>query len=296
MMTLRKNVILRRSRSGRLEGRADGSPAPETDTAPELPQRREDPCTVGAGPSERDRSGCSSKRCFSPGRSPSSARRKNRRSAAESWRRWTGSALPARYTRSTRPIRASSAMRAIRPSPTCRRRPMSRCSVWVMRRVLDAFIAAAERGIKGAVIYDGGFAEQGEEGRRLQDDIAGDLPRGRHRAMRAELHGRAQSASPEHDLSGRAARPGRARGQCRSRVAERRRLHQPVDGYQALRLQPRRLVGQRGGALRRRLSRIPGRGPAHGGGRGCSSRRSAQPERFVAALDRAAASASRSSC
>src|SRR3954468_9898442 len=39
------------------------------------------------------------------------------------------------------------------------------------QRVLDAFIAAARRGIKGAVIYDGGFAEQGDEGRRLQDRI-----------------------------------------------------------------------------------------------------------------------------
>src|SRR5438874_5661595 len=41
------------------------------------------------------------------------------------------------------------------------------------RLVLDAFTAAAERGIRGAVIYDGGFAERGEEGRRLQDRIAG---------------------------------------------------------------------------------------------------------------------------
>src|SRR3954468_23180051 len=39
------------------------------------------------------------------------------------------------------------------------------------QRVLDAFIAAARRGIKGAVIYDGGFAEQGDEGCRLQDKI-----------------------------------------------------------------------------------------------------------------------------
>src|SRR6476469_29052 len=39
------------------------------------------------------------------------------------------------------------------------------------QRVLDAFITAARRGIKGAVIFDGGFAEQGEEGRRLQDRI-----------------------------------------------------------------------------------------------------------------------------
>jgi acyl-CoA synthetase (NDP forming) len=39
-------------------------------------------------------------------------------------------------------------------------------------RLRDAFVAAAERGIKGAVIYDGGFAEQGEAGRRLQSEIA----------------------------------------------------------------------------------------------------------------------------
>jgi len=35
-------------------------------------------------------------------------------------------------------------------------------------RVLDAFLAAAERGAKAAVIYDGGFAERGEDGRALQ--------------------------------------------------------------------------------------------------------------------------------
>jgi acetate---CoA ligase (ADP-forming) len=40
-------------------------------------------------------------------------------------------------------------------------------------RVLGAFVAAAERGIKGAIIYDGGFAEQGGEGRLLQSQIEG---------------------------------------------------------------------------------------------------------------------------
>ncbi|HTQ33770.1 MAG TPA: CoA-binding protein [Stellaceae bacterium] len=38
-------------------------------------------------------------------------------------------------------------------------------------RVLDAFIAGAKRGMKAAVIYDGGFAEQGAEGRALQARI-----------------------------------------------------------------------------------------------------------------------------
>ena len=39
-------------------------------------------------------------------------------------------------------------------------------------RILDAFLAAAERGIKAAVIYDGGFAELDEDGRALQARIA----------------------------------------------------------------------------------------------------------------------------
>jgi acyl-CoA synthetase (NDP forming) len=41
------------------------------------------------------------------------------------------------------------------------------------RLILDAFIAAAERGIRAAVIYDGGFAERGDEGRALQERITG---------------------------------------------------------------------------------------------------------------------------
>jgi acetate---CoA ligase (ADP-forming) len=35
-------------------------------------------------------------------------------------------------------------------------------------RVVDALEQAARRGVRGAVIYDGGFAEQGEDGRRRQ--------------------------------------------------------------------------------------------------------------------------------
>jgi acetate---CoA ligase (ADP-forming) len=38
-------------------------------------------------------------------------------------------------------------------------------------RVLDAFIEGAKRGMKAAVIFDGGFAELGEEGRALQARI-----------------------------------------------------------------------------------------------------------------------------
>ena len=39
-------------------------------------------------------------------------------------------------------------------------------------RVFSAFEAAAKRGMKAAVIYDGGFAEQCAEGRALQARIA----------------------------------------------------------------------------------------------------------------------------
>jgi acetate---CoA ligase (ADP-forming) len=41
------------------------------------------------------------------------------------------------------------------------------------QRVLEPLVAAGERGVKGAVIYDGGFAERGEEGRRLQAKLEG---------------------------------------------------------------------------------------------------------------------------
>ena len=40
-------------------------------------------------------------------------------------------------------------------------------------RIVDALAAAAERGVKAAVIYDGGFAEQSDEGRARQDRIEG---------------------------------------------------------------------------------------------------------------------------
>src|SRR5215469_12790626 len=40
-------------------------------------------------------------------------------------------------------------------------------------RVLEPLSAAAQRGVKAAVIYDGGFAERGEAGRRLQAQIEG---------------------------------------------------------------------------------------------------------------------------
>jgi acyl-CoA synthetase (NDP forming) len=40
------------------------------------------------------------------------------------------------------------------------------------RLILDAFTAAARRGIRAAVIYDGGFAERGADGQALQQQIA----------------------------------------------------------------------------------------------------------------------------
>jgi acyl-CoA synthetase (NDP forming) len=40
------------------------------------------------------------------------------------------------------------------------------------QRVIDSLGRAAERGVRGAVIYDGGFAEQGADGRQLQARIA----------------------------------------------------------------------------------------------------------------------------
>ena len=39
-------------------------------------------------------------------------------------------------------------------------------------RVIEHMRAAALRGVRGAIIFDGGFAEGGDEGRRRQDELA----------------------------------------------------------------------------------------------------------------------------
>jgi len=40
-------------------------------------------------------------------------------------------------------------------------------------RVIEHMRPAAERGVRAAIIFDGGFAERGDEGRRRQDELAG---------------------------------------------------------------------------------------------------------------------------
>ncbi len=40
-------------------------------------------------------------------------------------------------------------------------------------RVIEHMRPAALRGVRGAIIFDGGFAERGDEGRRRQDELAG---------------------------------------------------------------------------------------------------------------------------
>ena len=143
---------------------------------------------------------------------------------------------------------------------------------------------------KAAVIYDGGFAEQGAEGRALQDE---------HRWRSAVEAGIALCGpncmgmlNPHHpsttylqelrDPAGLAGNVGivsQSGGLCVSLLTD----------TQPLRLQPYRLVRQRGGAERGRLSRIPRRGPAHRGRSAAFIETIREPERFVAALDRAAA-------
>ena len=46
-------------------------------------------------------------------------------------------------------------------------------------RVLEHMRAAARRGVRAAIIFDGGFAERGDEGRRGQEALVGHLPGGR---------------------------------------------------------------------------------------------------------------------
>ena len=89
----------------------------------------------------------------------------------------------------------------------------------------------------------------GEEGRALQEAVTEHLPRGRDRAVRPELHGRAQPACPQHHLHAGAARPERPRRQCRAHLAKRLDLHRHAGGCAPLRLQPPYLLRQRGGGL-----------------------------------------------
>ena len=76
------------------------------------------------------------------------------------------------------------------------------------RHVLDGFMAAAERGIRGAVIYDGGFAERGDGRPRAAGANRRDLPRGRHRAVRPQLHGHPEPDRAQLDLSAGDPGPG----------------------------------------------------------------------------------------
>ena len=156
-------------------------------------------------------------------------------------------------------------------------------------RILDALTAAAERGMKAAVIYDGGFAERGEEGRRLQSRAesicreAGIALCGPNCMGILNPHHRSTTYLQElRDPAGLAGNVGivsQSGGFCVSLLTD----------TQPLRLQPYRLLRQRGGADRGGFPRIPGRRPAHRASIGGFIEAVREPERFAAALDRAAA-------
>src|ERR1700730_7595470 len=110
-------------------------------------------------------------------------------------------------------------------------------------RVLDALLAAAERGVRGAVIYDGGFAERGEDGRRLQTRIegicrdAGIALCGPNCMGVLSPHDRSTTYLQElRDSAGLAGNVG---------IVSQSGANQPVDRYQAVWLQPCRLFRKR---------------------------------------------------
>jgi acyl-CoA synthetase (NDP forming) len=125
------------------------------------------------------------------------------------------------------------------------------------RLVLDTFVAAAERGIGAAVIYDGGFAERGEDGRALQQQIA-DICRERDIALCGpncmgilNPAGRNSTYLQEiRDPTGLVGNVGI--------VSQSGGFLSPSDRCEPLRLQPHHLVRQRGRADRGRLPRISG--------------------------------------
>ena len=144
-----------------------------------------------------------------------------------------------------------------------------------------------ECGIKGAVIYDGGFAERGEDGRRLQAEIAGICREAGIALCGPNCMGVLNPHHPSTTYLQELRDPTGLAGNVGIVVAERRLLRQPRQRHPPLRLQPYRLVGERSGSECRRLSRISGRRSAHRGHRLLSSRPCARSERFAAALDRA---------
>ncbi len=73
------------------------------------------------------------------------------------------------------------------------------------------------------------------------------VSRGGDRAVRPQLHGHPQSASPELRLHAGGARSRRPCGQRGAGIAERLDLHRHAGRRPALRLEPRHLVRQRGG-------------------------------------------------
>ena len=105
-------------------------------------------------------------------------------------------------------------------------------------RIVASLPAVAERGALAAVIYDGGFAERGEDGRRAQDTIAG-ICREAGMALCGPngmgiLNPLARSTTYLSELRD----PTRLGGQCRAGLAEWLDLQRHAGRSPPLRLQP----------------------------------------------------------
>ena len=120
-------------------------------------------------------------------------------------------------------------------------------------RVLDPLAAAAERGVKGAVIYDGGFAERGEDGRRLQSQIEGICRDAGIALCGPNCMGVLSPHHPSTTYLQELRDPTGLAGNVGIVSQSGGILHQPAERRQALWVQSRRLVRQRSRYWRRRI-------------------------------------------
>ena len=118
---------------------------------------------------------------------------------------------------------------------------------------------AVKRGARAAVIYDSGFAELGEEGARLQAEIAGMCREAGMAVCGPNCMGIINPPARVTTYKQNVMSTDRAGRQCRLHLAERLGLHRHAVRSAPLRHQPLGFVGQRGRDQNRRLSRISDR-------------------------------------
>ena len=126
-------------------------------------------------------------------------------------------------------------------------------------RIVASLPAVAARGARAAVIYDGGFAERGEDGRRAQDTSPASAARPAWRCAGRTAWACSTRAARSTTYLPELRDPHAAGRQCRPDLAERLDLQRHARRSPPFRLQPGGVVRQRGGDRDGGVSGIPDR-------------------------------------